>query len=788
MRLRNKCPTQRVSAITCMLAVVWLPVAARAAATLEEVIVTAERRETSLQATPVAVTAFTGEDLRAMSAVNVTDVGRLTPNMFFKGGANSAGTANNAQIYLRGVGQTDFLPTSDPGVGLYLDDVYLGRSVGGVLTLPDMERIEVLRGPQGTLFGRNTIGGAVQVVTRKPVLGEFQSWAQITLGNDDWQKIEGALNVPLGATLAARFAFQHDAREGFGTSTAVPIDFGNEENATLRGQIKWQASEALDFLLAADYYTQNQNSMPAIAYFNDFTVAQSIPGLYNGFLPALTGARPFTPADLQPLGSLEDPYTNSATLPARDDNDTYGLALTGTWAVSDKLTVKSITSYRDIDAHYSNDADATDVAIGYTDEAFEQNQFSQELQLFGNAERLEWLLGFYYFHERAISDNTVPLVIGLFSALEGLPGAFIPLAPGVVCPAPFPAPCAGGPGNPFNVALDVGQRPHNDIAVTSYAGFGQGTWHFTERLSGTFGFRYSHEKKDFYTFNTTVESSQLLGIPIFLVPPTRRQASFNDFSPKVGIEFQASEDILLYANYSEGFRSGTFNGRAGAQRAVESVAPESVENYELGFKSEWFGRRARLNGAGFYTVYSDIQFISVEPDPAAGFIVFLRNADEAEVYGFELEGLASLTEDLLVYANVGHTHSEVTRIDALLSLTTGVDEGDQLRKAPEWTFAVGGQYTVHTALGNFVGRADWNWQDEVAHEASNNPVATEDSYGLLNLRLAWHSPDEQWEVAGFMRNATDETYFNSLFIQGGTMGVAYPARGREWGFNLRWQY
>ena len=232
------------------------------------------------------------------------------------------------------------------------------------------------------------------------------------------------------------------------------------------------------------------------------------------------------------------------------------------------------------------------------------------------------------------------------------------------------------------MALDISQSPLNDIIVRSYAGFGQASWHFTDQLSGTLGLRYSHEEKDFFTSNVRVESSQALGVPLFLVPPTEREASFNDLSPKVGLEFKATPDVLLYGNYSEGFRSGTFNGRSGAQRAVQAVDPEQVENYELGFKSEWFGHRLRQNGAGFFTNYSDIQFISVEPDPAAGFIVFLRNTDEAEVYGFELESVATLSDTFQVYANVGHTHSEVTKIDPLLALSTGVDEGDQLRKAP----------------------------------------------------------------------------------------------------------
>jgi iron complex outermembrane receptor protein len=785
--MRPRGPAFRPAILLSMLTV-FMPLPAAAQGELEEVIVTAQRRETSLQETPVAITAFSGEDLQALSAQNVTDIGRLTPNMFFKGGTDSAGTANNAQIFLRGVGQSDFLPTSDPGVGLYLDGVYLGRSVGGVLSLPDVERIEVLRGPQGTLFGRNTIGGAVQVVTRKPDPAAFDAWARATVGNDDWQQFEGAVNVPLGETLAARFTAQHRSRDGFGRSTASDIEFGNEENATLRGQIAWQATPDLDFLFTADYYHQNQNSMPGILYFNDFTVAQSVPGLYNAFMPFLTGAPPLTPADVQDLDDLEETFVNGATYPGQDDNETWGVSLVANWEISEGLHVKSITSYREMDAHYSTDADGVTQAIGTTDERFDQNQVSQELQLFGSTDRLEWLTGFYFFREHGVSFNQVPLVPGLFTALEALPGPFIPLAPGVVCPAPFPAPCAGGAGNPVNLGLDISQAPLNDIIVRSYALFGQATWHFTDRLSGTLGVRYSYEEKDFFTHNARIESSQVLGVPLFHVPPTERESSFNDFSPRVGIEFQATPDILLYANYSEGFRSGTFNGRSGAQRAVQAVDPEQVEAYEMGFKSEWFGKRLRLNGAGFFTDYSDIQFMSVEPDPAAGLIIFLRNADKAEVYGFELESVASISDAFQVYANVGHAHTEVTKIDPLLSLTTGVDEGDQLRKAPEWTFALGGQYTVETAFGRLVGRADYTWQDEIEHDAGNNPFATEDSLGLLNLRLAWQSPDDRWELAGAVRNVTDETHFNSLFIQGGVQGVAYPARGREWSLSLSWRY
>jgi iron complex outermembrane receptor protein len=747
---------------------------------LEEVLVTAQRRETRLQETPIAVTAIGAAELEARAVSDVTDIGQLAPNLYLRGGANSAGTANNAQIYMRGIGQTDFLPTSDPGVGLYLDDVYLGRSVGGVLRLPDMERVEVLRGPQGTLFGRNTIGGAINLITRKPVLGELDATVGVTAGNDDWQQTDGAVNVPFGERAAGRFSWNYITRDGYGESTVVDTEFGNDENVALRGQIKWGVNDSVDVLFAADWYDQNQSSTPSVVYGTDLAAANVIT-FYNAFAPLL-GVAPFTEAD---LGSLADPFDTSSKLsPSTDSNETWGTSLVLNWRPQEWLNVKSITAYREIDAHYADDADVSVHYIVTTDEHFEQDQFSQELQLYGNTSRFDWLLGGYYFRERAISENVVPIIPGLVSALEALPGAFIPVAPGVPCPPV----CAGGAGNPLNLLFDFGQVPHNDITVHSYAVFGQVTYHATDRLSGTFGGRYSYEKKDFYTFNLKPEATAVAGVAIFAVPPTDKDASFNDFSPKVGVEFKVLPDLLAYFSYSQGFRSGTFNGRSGAQRAVQSVDPEDLETFEVGFKSEWFDQRLRLNGAGYYSIYENIQFISVEADPVAGFIVFLRNAEESKIHGFELEALASVTEQFSVYANAGLTDTEVTEIDPAIALTTGVSEGNKLRKAPEWTYALGGRYAQPTAIGNFVGNIDWSWQSKVYHEASNRPQETEDSYGLLNLRLAWQSLDGHYEIAGFARNLTDETYFNSLFFQGGAQDVAYPARDREYGVSLRWNY
>ena len=243
-----------------------LPVTFAQTAVLEEITVTARKRAERLQDTPVAVTAISAADIRAAAFEDISSIDRVTPNLWFQGGSRSGGTANNAQVFIRGIGQFDFIPTADPGVGTYIDGVYLGRAVGGVFNLLDIDQVEVLRGPQGTLFGRNTIGGAVNVTSARPRFDASTGFLEFKAGNDEWLEGSGSANIATSANSAARLSFNVKNRDGYGTSNIEPdIDFGNDDNLTLRGAVRWQLSDNFEANFTADYYHQDQNSTPSNA-------------------------------------------------------------------------------------------------------------------------------------------------------------------------------------------------------------------------------------------------------------------------------------------------------------------------------------------------------------------------------------------------------------------------------------------------------------------------------------------------------------------------------------------
>lgn len=791
----------RISVLCFICSVLALePVYSAESINLEEIKVTARKREESLQDSPVAVTAISSADIQAASLQDIADIDRVTPNLWFQGGSRSAGTSNNAQVFIRGIGQFDFIPTADPGVGSYVDGVFLGRAVGGIFNLVDIERIEVLRGPQGTLFGRNTIGGAINVISSKPDFEKTRGFLEFKAGNDSWLEGSGVANLPLGDTLAARVSFNIKDRDGFGTSTVAPdIDWGNNENYSIKGSVRWQASETFELIASADYYHQNQFSMPSNASF--FTgaglPALNVGAVLFGILPGppefLPGGPPGSGAPVIPTpGTVfpQDSLTSSKSGPSRDDGETWGVSMTMQWDAFDWGTIKSVTSYRDMDLSFADDNDAYFIDLAVTDDDFDQWQVSQELQLIGQLGNLNWINGFYYFHERATELNQFLLMPGFVQALEAAPAAIFPVTPTSVCPGAFPANvCAGGAGNPVNLVLDNNSVEFNDMVVDNIAIYTQGSYQLTEQWSLTAGFRFTYEEKEFTRSQFKPDSSAVLGFPFFSVPLATLRDSWSNFSPKAGVEYKVNDDTLVYASFTKGFRSGTFNGRGGAPEAVsESVEPEEVTSYELGLKTEFFDNRARANFAFYFNDYDDLHIQQVLVTSTGGFSVFLLNAASAKTWGGEAELTLVPHANWELSGSLGYTHAEIKEISAADSAASGINAGDKLRKTPEWTFHLAASYTHPLSYGDLNLRLAYAWRDELFHNADNNPLSLEDSLGLLDARATFRSTDGKWEISAFGTNLTDEVYYNDIFVPGGAEQVNYWARGREYGVSLRYYF
>ena len=484
----------------CLLALAVAGLSTTASATLEEVVVTARKTAESLQDTPISVTALSGDRLEDMGLSRITKLQNVTPNLVFQNSPSYSGAGNNAAVYIRGVGQKDFIPTIDPGVGIYVDEVYLGRSAGAVLDMIDIQQVEILRGPQGTLFGKNTIGGAISITTTKPN-EEFGGKFDIKVGTDERRNVRGVLNVPLSDTLFARGSFGSLKQDGYVTRPFDDKDLGNQDTLMGRLALRWAPSDTFTADLSFDYYDDESNG-PALLVTRVDEFPQSagaIPGgnfpfihnLFAGFSPDFGGPNPIVctlpgapSACYTTANAVTGENTNLGTGPNYSEMENEAVSLTLTWDL-EAFTAKLIASHRSLSGEFASDRDGYPQNDGqpafpggplvnplthYFD-TFEQDQFSVELQLSGSAidDRLNWVAGVYAFEEDGENLNPVDFT---------------------------------------TVSLQSGGY----FDYSSEAVFAQATFDFTEKLSVTAGMRYTKEDRD-YLPDQYIEEMPLGGLP-----------------------------------------------------------------------------------------------------------------------------------------------------------------------------------------------------------------------------------------------------------------------------------
>jgi iron complex outermembrane receptor protein len=758
---------------------------------LEEVTVTARKREESLQTTPVAVTALSGDALEVRAVQSVEALSQFVPNLQFDGAAALSGGAYNATIFIRGIGQNDFAIFSDPGVAMYLDGVYLGRSIGGIMDAIDVARVEVLRGPQGTLFGRNTIGGAVNIISRQPteeLAGEFS----LTTGRFDRMDAKGVLNLPLSDTFRTRWTVASINRDGYSKRLTDGDDPGNKDALIGRVQALWTASDDLTLSLVVDATRVRQNSAPLTLV--DVT-AGGVPfqNLYNGLVaPGLNTAAPNGVSTVNSSWITGDIDTTYAGGPSVNDLDTIGAAVTLDWQLG-AVGLKSITAYRELDALFARDGDNTPFTFRETINDDDQKQFSQELQLSGLSfgDKLTWLLGAYYFDEDAVENGKANLAIGTYNALEaltlpagttwcGLPGANP--RPIATCPPPLRF---GGAGNPNNVGVDVGVDLYTNVANTSVALFGQGTYRFTDRFSMTAGARWTEDEKEL----RLVHRREASGAYIVGAPGTQDtfKETWSEVTPKIGFELQASDDMMFYVSYAKGYKSGGFNARplSGIQEVQTPYDPETVDSYEIGAKTSWFDRRMTANLAVFYNEYEDLQ-LTINATPQN----FVRNAGAAEISGAELEIVTRIAAGLDFNISAGYLDAKYTELDPqLATLNPPLVLNKELVKAPEWTVSSGVQYNLGIEPGEITLRVDYSYKSEVFHDVFNDARLSQPAFDLVNAYASFVTANERWEFAVFGTNLTDERYRVSGNSSAG-FGLAEStfAPPTEWGATVKYRF
>ena len=735
---------------------------------LDEIIVTARKVEENLQTTPISITALSGAALEERQIFSTDVLDQVVPNLQFANNAPLAGNNSSSQVFIRGIGQTDPTSTVDPGVGMYIDDVYMGSAIGGSMQLRDISNVQVLRGPQGTLFGRNTIGGAILLSTTDPG-DEFGGTARLGTGDDSKIDAFVALDVPFSDSFKTRISAGMLKQDGY-VHRSDGIDLGDKDTFTAALKAVWTPSEKFRGVFGFDYSKSDENGSPlvfaAITETATFPRVASLdagcPGLTDGAVPP--PGLPDQPAvpmiaddrcanDLQARG----PYENNGTFPLYSTVENLGGSVNLTFDMSETMTLKSITAFRQLDWTGARDADNTPLTILHTEYDVSGDQFSQEFQLLYQTEAVIGVVGLYYFDQS--SDDIATIYLN-------------PPPPGV-------------------------QRDsdNNKVDNTSWAAFTQWTFKFGDRFSLTAGGRYTEEDKGSYPDQFDYSNPAVKQVPVQWYRDT-----FTSFIPSASFAIQWTDDAMTYLSYSEGFKGGGWNSHFNSvltqaqQDALQKFEQEEAQTIELGAKFTFARNTMRLNLAAFSSDYTNMQLTYRGPAPN-GVAPFITNAGETSIDGAEAEFTWEPSDDVHVESSVGWLDATIDSLSniPLAILPPGLAEGNALPFAPEWQVHLGIAYTMHAGSIDVTPRVDASFQPTTFFDATNTPeIAQLDDVTTLNAAVKFSKGlDSPWSFTVGVNNATDETYpiagNSSLTTGSGYAEIAY-ARPLEWFASFQYDF
>jgi iron complex outermembrane recepter protein len=804
-----------------------------AGGTVEEVIVTAQKREQNVQEVPISVSAFTADMLAERAVASVSALSAIAPNVTLDAGTPFSGSTAVLSAFIRGIGSDDFAFNIDPGVGLYMDGVYLARSVGANQDLADVERIEILKGPQGTLFGRNTIGGAISIVTRDPG-DEFHFKGDITLGTFERLDVRGTMDLPIAKGVSSSLSFSHKSRDGYleripygdpRAANADPIarfaqvDYqssdreGGEDSNTVRAKLKIDRG-AFTARLTGDYTKSDTEGFANKLLGTPITPGSVFSGFYNlcistppqvlpPNLQAVCGARgtSLNPQLLLPgLGGvnadgnalndrvpwddrfvLADQDKSYATGNSFSDLENWGVAATMDYDLSDQVMLRSITGYREIHWKAGLDADGSPLSFAELSFPLNQRQFSEEVQAIVQAldDRLNIVVGAYYFEEKGDLRDYVIFAEGLLQV--------------------------DGP---------------NRFHTKNHAFFGQVDFRPFDLLGFTLGGRYTNEQKSFeggqqdlngfaYKVTGCADTSGNLTpnapFPAFpaitcqtalspdpsnllrIYAPGEFERKFDNFSPKAGLQLYPADDVMAYASWSRGYKTGGWTTRLSqATFQEESFEEEEAATWEVGIKSELLGRRLRANASVFMTEYDGIQL-----NFQRGVSPTYDNAGDARIKGAELELNALPTDALSISGSVGYLDAYYTSVEAdvinggggaIDGIQAGTLVDGELPKAPRWKINLSPRYEHRLGSGAaLVLLADWTHTASSWLDTQRTYLIQRQASDVVNASVAYHSADERWTLTVGATNLTDERYLTT-----GNANLAASAifgtynRPREW--------
>jgi iron complex outermembrane receptor protein len=805
---------------------------------LEEVIVTAQKREQSAQDVGISITAFSGDQMKTLGFQQSIDIARMTPGVHT--GGSLAG--QTTMFTIRGVNQNDFTDSVESPIAVYLDEGYIAMGQGQTFSLFDLERVEIAKGPQSTLFGRNATGGVVHYVTRRPTR-EFEAYGDITYGEYNHINFEGAVSGPLGNVLSGRVAVMYNrfdevldnkytaADAPLHPGTGLPMagspgggeDMWNDDTLGVRAQLLFEPQDNMSLLVSGNYARSDLSSSPyqsspTMAIFNDAGVwvnsvkvapdevcqARTIGVAGCTIIPGLDGR---VPAGALALDGFGNPYPAGVSdglrpVPGGDffgyiDEDGPDLKTRGdfaykdlsrleSWGVTgkftwdlDAFTVTSVSDYKDYDKFVIMDVDAAPVPQSLFQTQAETRNFSQELRLNGETERTRWLAGFYYLW---IKNQTVNgLAFPVTSPLLGLVGEI----PGV-------------PPTPIFVSF-AGLDANNliELETNSYSLFGQMEFDVTDRLTLIGGLRGIIEEKDydfraaaFANFADTAVDTGLELFPLVIdnlggVQPFSESTSKTLWAGKLQLDYKFTDDVLVYFGVNRGVKAGSFNaqlqdGSPRLSRDRIGYKPEILTSYEAGVKSTLWDGRARLNGSVFYYDYKDYQaFLFVQ---SGGFV----SNNDAETVGTEWELYVQPATGWDVMLSAAWFDAKVKNLE----LAPGHTVNTKPSFSPELQFAGLARYEWPAFNGTMSVQGDFSYSDEFYYNIRNFDSHRYDSYVIGNFRVGYTSGDERWSVAAFVENIADERYGAMGFDLSGLCGCSedYYGKPRWWGINLRYNF
>jgi len=776
----------------------------------EEVVVTARQREERAQTVPIPITALSAEQLVTRNLMEVRDLEKLSPNTSID---YSAVNGNAIQVFIRGIGQTNWAATQDPKIGMYVDGVYFSRPQGALVDFNDVERVEVLRGPQGTLFGRNTTAGLIHIINNRPSTDGFESDITLGAGNDGQSNYGLVVNAPLSENWAARLALSGQQADGVMINSFTGKDRGNEDSTNARFALRYQGDKLDAQLSYTNFEADERGPLGSCTWHatDDPFVALGRGGVLS--LATIFGT--FSSVRENCIGTTRDvsiDTTNDENIRADVDNVVLNLSYD-----FGSLTLDSITSKRDIE-HFSGTwgwvmgngpgSNMLEILNNYGD----TEAMSQEIRLSGVSDSVEWVVGAYWFEEETDESLDVPL----FRDVMAPDPAVWPL---------FYAPDGAG-GTLGAAALGAqlyGSRSQTyDVTNENQAFFAEVTFSLNEKWDLTVGARRTNDDRDFTRIQTLFNGQPdafyfCPGMPVVELAPgvvaagsdrCRQTVSYRKTTPRVIASYQASDDVMFYGSYSLGYSSGGFN----QDTRMRPYLPETADNYEFGMKSDLLDGRMRFNATVFHNEYKNQQLTVgrlVDGQPTADLI----NAQQATLSGVEIETMARLSDSLTFTATMGYIRGDYDEFTVMDNVTVVSGDGSlssqeverdlsdtEFGSGPSYSFDLGLMHNMSLGdSGELMTSIGATFKDATDYTLNNTPSSQQPSYWVVDGRMTWFMANDKTSVSLWVNNLFDKDYVTTMLDQAGDiqiggidqglgMAASYWGEPRRYGLELKHRF